>query len=180
MTVSITDRIALVTYATQRLRQPILSYYRHCLRRCNPTISGEDYFQELCIRLWGVKKEISPEKYEHYIWIVANNLIHDRFRRLAHRQEEDTDSYSTDELEKIIPLMPAPEQLLENTEESQTIDALIEQIPDKRHRLAFRLRFQYNLPSARIGICFGVTVSMVEKYLRAARTALKSLLPPEE
>jgi RNA polymerase sigma factor (sigma-70 family) len=149
-----------------RLSAPLRRYFRSF--RLNAA-DVEDLTQDVFVRLAGPTHRAELLKPEAFVFTLARNLVRDRARRFHTRMAahaiavEDAD-LSCDR--------PTPEQWLDLTQQLQHVERVLASL--KPHaRKAFMLHRVHGDSHSAIAVQMGISVSMVEKHIMSAMSALR-------
>ena len=130
---------------------------------------AEDLTQDVFVRLAGPTHLADLLKPEAFVFTLARNLVRDRARRfhtriMAHSVAAEDANLSCDR--------PTPEQWLELNQQLQHVDRVLASL--KPHaRKAFMLHRVHGDSYAAIAVQMGISVSMVEKHIMSAMSALR-------
>lgn len=158
-----------------RYRTPLMNYF---LKRTHSAGEAEDLTQEVFVRLMSHVEGLAPETANGYVFTVAANLLRDRDRRGAARQDRAhrslDDPKSADVGVALVEEIGPERVLLARESLQEALTALAEL--DERTRDMFILFRLERMRQRDIAALYGLTVSAVEKQLlKAARHLTKRL-----
>jgi len=149
-----------------RFRLPLQRFFASY--RLNPH-DVEDLTQEVFLRLASPPTKPDLRNADAFVFTVARNLVRDRARRL-HTRAAAT-SVGLDDLE--LPCgRPPPDELLMQRERLDRASATLDSLKAKSRHAFLRLRVE-GCSYADVAADLGVSVSMVEKHVMAAASALR-------
>ena len=138
---------------------------------------AEEIVQDLFMAVWVDRERVPPPRsIRAYLFASARNraLQHLRHRSVARKWAERV------RLEPALHTNAAPrtpDRALEMDEVSRALRLAVDQLPP-RSRVAFVLRWDYEMSNAQIATAMGISIKGVEKLLAAAKTKLRDLLGP--
>jgi len=138
--------------------------------------AAADLAQESYLRLLGMQQ--SGEKIEEpraLLYRIANNLIVDRYRRTAVRENVLVTSNSLSELDVAAPTACEPEAIAMSTEGLDTLLGVINSLPPRCREVFILFKFD-GITYAEIGARMGISVRTVEMQLQIAMAACWSCL----
>ena len=151
-----------------RLRGPLRRLFASY--RLN-AIETEDLTQEVFLRMVGPAAPRTLHKPDAYVFTLARNLVKDRARRLCTRAAAS--AISLDDVD-IPSQLPGPEEAFECEERLEEAASVLESLRAET-RLAFLLHRLHGASYASIAARLGVSISMVEKHIMGAISALRPL-----
>lgn len=130
----------------------------------------EDLTQEVFLRLacGGCPEEL--RRPDAFVFTLARNLVRDRARRLHTKAANVSVAYEDVELRSGT---PTPDEALEHDERLDQVIAALESLKPATRR-AFLLHRVHGYSYAEIARATGVSVSMIEKHVMAAISALRT------
>lgn len=149
----------------ERYQEPLLSYVAQLTRSVH---DAEDIAQEAFVHLWFARSSGPIRNPKALLFATALNLIKDKCR-LAHTQAMRA-AVPVEDVE--IPDLSDPSQTVESDEALELILSTLEQLRPTTQRAFFLDRVEL-CSHAQIAARMGVTVSMVEKHVNYAMTALE-------
>jgi RNA polymerase sigma factor (sigma-70 family) len=150
-----------------RFSDPLKRYFRGY--RLNAA-DVEDLAQEVFVRMAGCRRPTDLHKPEAFVFTLAKNLVRDRARRLHTRAT--THSVRLDDID-LSCRRPTPDRWLELAQQlAQAERTLASLKPNTRH--AFLRHRVHGESYAAIALEMHVSVSMVEKHIVSAATALRT------
>jgi RNA polymerase sigma factor (sigma-70 family) len=150
-----------------RFSGPLKRFFRS-YRLC--AADAEDLMQEVFVRVAVSGHPEDLRKPEAFVFTLAKNLVRDRARRLHIRAVDQ--SVSVDELDLRCD-RPTPDQWLELAQKLAQVERTLASLkPNTRH--AFMLHRVHGESYAAIAIDMKVSVSMIEKHIMSATTALRA------
>jgi len=158
----------------QRFRAPLLAYF---LRRVHDRAEAEDLTQEVFLRLSRHVDKSRGEGANAYVFMIAANLLTDRARARAARQNPSYLSLheALKNYQGIASLVEdrTPEHVLVNQEALASVLAALAELGE-RTRDIFVLAHLENMQQRDIAALYGVTVSAVEKHVMKALAHLSA------
>ena len=151
-----------------RLRAPLQRFFASYRLSA---LEIEDLTQEVFLRMIGPAAPRTLHNPEAYVFTLARNLVKDRARRLCTRAA--TSSISLDEVD-IPSQLPTPEEVFECEERLEEAASVLDGLRTET-RVAFLLHRLDGASYASIAQRLGVSVSMVEKHIMGALSALRPL-----
>ena len=151
-----------------RLRGPLRRLFASY--RLN-AVETEDLTQEVFVRMVGRTAPRTLHNPEGYAFTLARNLLKDRARRACTRPA--TAAISLDHLD-IPSQLPSPEEAFECAERLEEATSVLNSLRAET-RLAFLLHRLHGASYASIAAQLGVSISMVEKHIMGALSALRPL-----
>lgn len=144
------------------------------LRRRLPTEEdAQDVAQESLLRMLRYGKTEPPQDWKPLLYRVATNAAHDHARRRATHRSEDHVPLDSEDVELVCD-RPLPEQVAEQQEELAMLEkAILDLAP--RCRQVFLLHRVEGMTYGEIGKHFGISRSMVKKYISRAIVALAAV-----
>jgi RNA polymerase sigma factor (sigma-70 family) len=131
----------------------------------------EDLVQDVFVRLAGPAGETNLLKPEAFVFTLARNLVRDRARRLHTKAQAN--SIAIDEIDLSCE-RPGPDQSLELAQLVQQVEQALESLSPNTRRF-FLLHRLHGISYTEIAMHMKVSVSMVEKHIMSAITALRSV-----
>ena len=131
----------------------------------------EDLVQDVFVRLAGPTGETDLLKPEAFVFTLARNLVRDRARRLHTKAQAN--SIAIDEIDLSCE-RPGPDQSLELGQLVQQVEQALESLSPNARRV-FLLHRLHGISYTEIAMHMKVSVSMVEKHIMSAITALRSV-----
>jgi len=161
------DRPDSLTALYERFFGPLKRYFRSY--RIN-VADAEDLAQEVFVRMAGCRRAAELLKPEAFVFTLAKNLVRDRSRRLHTRAISQTVALDDVDLSC---RCPTPDQWLELVQQLAQVELTLASLkPNTRH--AFLLHRVHGESHAAIALQMHVSVSMVEKHILSAATALRA------
>lgn len=153
--------------AYQHLGGALVGYLRANLR-CDD--DAHDMAQEVYLRIARHQDVSEIQSLKAFVFTIAKNLLKDKSRRCATKLSAS--SISIDD----VTLAAAGGDPLEQVEADECMESIESVIAGLRPacREAYTLRWTYGLSHAAIAEHMGISVSMVEKHVSAALSALRS------
>jgi RNA polymerase sigma factor (sigma-70 family) len=138
-------------------------------RRTGCHADTQDLMQEIFLRLWRQPPHAEIRSLRALAFKIAQNLLSDRSRRFHIRRAAAVS------LPSAIEITDSASEPDGNLEAQQTLAALLETLGGMREatRRAFWLHRIESWPHARIAAEMGISVSMVEKHISYAMSALR-------
>lgn len=148
-----------------RLRKPLRRYFASYRLSA---ADAEDFSQEVFLRIAQPALAASLRNADVFVFTLARNLVRDRARRLR------TQPFAVplDEVE-LLSELTTPEQALECNERLRSLAAALRRLKSTTQR-AFILSRLCGFSYAEIACKLGISVSMVEKHVMAAISALRA------
>jgi RNA polymerase sigma factor (sigma-70 family) len=161
------DQPEPLTALYERFSGPLKRYFRSY--RLNAA-DVEDLAQEVFVRMAGCRRPAELHKPEAFVFTLAKNLVRDRARRLHTRAISR--SVTLDDVE-LTCRCPTPDRWLELAQQLAQVERTLASLkPNTRH--AFLLHRVHGESHAAIALEMHVSVSMVEKHILSAATALRA------
>jgi RNA polymerase sigma-70 factor (ECF subfamily) len=158
---------------------PIRAYILSLVRN---SADADDLTQETFLRVVRKLDTLQDEsKLSSWLYRIATNLCHDRFRQSSRRKDsvslDDPRDDTTDSLAKAITdtSVPSLSQLLEQSEMSACVQRYIEDLPDT-YRGVILLHDLEEMTNEEIATMLGCSIGAVKIRLHRARAKLKSAL----
>ena len=145
--------------------------------RLGSAAAAEDLVQDIYLKLSTVETD-EVENGAAFLYRVGSNLMLDRLRqqrRAAARDGDWRDINTTVRLGEEVAEEPAPDEALAGRQRLAVMLTTLEELP-LAQRQAFRLHKLEGLSQAETAAALGVSVSSVEKYIRAALKLLVAKL----
>jgi RNA polymerase sigma factor (sigma-70 family) len=149
-----------------RFRGPLQRFFASY--RLNPH-DVEDLTQEVFLRLAAPTSKPELRSPDAFVFTIARNLVRDRARRLYTRAAAA--SVGVEDLELACG-RPPPDELLLQRERLDRASATLDSLKSKTRHAFLRLRVD-GCSYADVAADLGVSVSMVEKHVMAAASALR-------
>jgi RNA polymerase sigma-70 factor (ECF subfamily) len=131
---------------------------------------AEDLAQEVYLRLARMRCLGGVDDPQAFVFRAAKNLLRDRFRRARTRGKHE--SAGTD-LREVADLSGEPSLVFESLEMLSQVERVLESLKDSTRR-AFLWHRVEQRAHVEIAAEMGVSVSMVEKHVKAATAALRA------
>jgi RNA polymerase sigma factor (sigma-70 family) len=157
----------------ERFRRPLMSYF---LRRVGNHAEAEDLTQRVFVRLLGVGVLAEIEHMEGYVFTIAGNLLSDRGRRAARRQDGKapvTDYALAHEVALELVEDRSPERVLLGRESLSEVLKSLDQLGEKTRNIFILFRLE-NMKQREIAELYGIGQSTVEKHVMKATLYLAS------
>jgi RNA polymerase sigma factor (sigma-70 family) len=151
-----------------RFSLPLKRFFRSY--RLN-TADVEDLIQDVFVRLAGPAGEADLLKPEAFVFTLARNLVRDRARRLHTKAQAK--SIAIDEI-ALSCERPGPDQSLELAQLVQQVEQALGSLRPNARRV-FLLHRLHGISYAQIATHMKISISMVEKHIMSAITALRSV-----
>jgi RNA polymerase sigma-70 factor (ECF subfamily) len=136
---------------------------------------AEEIVQDLFMAVWVDRDRVPPPRsIRAYLFASARNraLQHLRHRSVVRRWEE---RLQTEPASHMNAAPRTPDRLLEMDEVSRALRTAVDQLPP-RTRVAFVLRWDYEMSNEQIATAMGITAKGAEKLLATAKAKLRDLL----
>ena len=148
--------------------------YRFALRMVNNAAEAEDVVQEVLIKLWHKREELS-EIHNLEAWSIrlTRNLSVDKLRGKRHQMESLDTQIDTESKQQ------NPAQLTESKDTLKRIHQLIQDLPEKQ-RLVLQLRDIEELTYKEIAALLEMPINQVKVNLFRGRQTLKLALVKKE
>ena len=150
----------------ERYQEPLLGYLNQLTRSVH---DAEDIAQEAFLHLWFARSSGPIHNPKAFLFATASNLLKDNCRR-AHTHAMKL-AVQLEDVE--IPDLSEPSQVVESDQALALIVSTLEHLRPSTQE-AFLLDRVELCPHSQIAARLGVTVSMVEKHIAYAMTALES------
>lgn len=135
--------------------------------KCGENALAEDLAQEAFLRLWRECRKVPYEKAKSFLFTVANHLVLDEIKHrkvVARFHLQKPDSY----------LPATPEEVLEEEEFRQRLEAAISALPVKSREVFLMNRIE-KMTYAQIAGLLEISVKAVEKRMHRALSELRKL-----
>lgn len=162
------DQPEPLTSLHARFAGPLRRFFRSY--RLN-TADVDDLTQDVFMRLAGPRGRATLLKPEAFVFTLAKNLVRDRARRLHIRAGAHSIAVDDDDLRCE---RPTPDQWLDLAQRIEQVEVAVAALKP-RTREAFLLHRVNGDSYAAIAIQMEISVSMVEKHIMSAMTALRAL-----
>lgn len=160
-------------------RDAIVHYIRGIVR---DDAEAEDLTQETLLRAYDKLSSLEdPTRLVPWLYRIATNVTHDRFRQASYRQrpwslDEDTSAAGQPNPLQIVPDdSPRLDKLMEQKEMSSCVQAYIEHLSDP-HRAVILLHDVQGLTNPEIAEMLGISLATVKIRLHRARGKLRAAL----
>jgi RNA polymerase sigma factor (sigma-70 family) len=177
--VDMDEPVAALGNAQARRRPPVAlsscyrelnaSLHEYLLRNTRSRHDAEDLAQEVYLRLARMRCLASIEDQKAFVFRAAKNLLRDRFRRAQTHGRQDSAEHR---LLETCDLSAEPSLVFESLEMLQQIDRVLDSLKASTRRAFVRHRVE-ECAHVDIAAEMGVSISMVEKHVKAARAALR-------
>lgn len=148
--------------------------YRFALRMMDSGVEAEDVVQEVLIKLWQKREELSKiHNLEAWSIRLTRNLSVDKLRAKRHQTETLDGQLNTLITEQ------NPAQIVESKDTLQRIHRLIQQLPEKQ-KLVLQLRDIEELSYKEIAEILEISINQVKVNLFRGRQQLKIALSKKE
>ncbi|UVW34174.1 sigma-70 family RNA polymerase sigma factor [SAR92 clade bacterium H455] len=166
---NITDNIELVNCVARQWDSPLRRYFQRNTRsKCQADV--DDLMQDLYCRLFTCRNPGNIESINSFAFTIAQNLLRDRSRRVATRMSDM--STSIDDVAEPFSETTGPERIVESEQALKQILSVIDEWPPAR-REAFVQHRLCGESHKVVASLLGISVSMVEKHIASARSALR-------
>ncbi|HUI33069.1 MAG TPA: sigma-70 family RNA polymerase sigma factor [Dysgonamonadaceae bacterium] len=161
--------------STERFHEIVLplkdKLYRHALSIIRDRSEAEDIIQDVLLKLWDKKKELSQiENLEAYCYRATRNLTLDRLSMKSFRKTETLDMKSFELTETT-----TPQTLFENKETASIIEQCIDELSETQ-KSVFQLREMEGMSYKEIAETLDLSQDIVKVSLFRARNNIKSAL----
>jgi RNA polymerase sigma factor (sigma-70 family) len=129
-------------------------------RRIKDQADVPDLLQEVFLRLSSMADASRIDHRDRFIFVVANNVLRDRFRRQTVREHDRHDPIDNFSLESSD---FAPDRVLESKEAASALKRAILELPE-RTRDVFVLRIMEGLKMADVADALGISTRAAEKH----------------
>jgi len=166
---NITDNIELVNSVASRWDSSLRRYFQRNLRpRYHADV--DDLMQDLYCRLFTYRNPGNIGSINSFAFTIAQNLLRDRSRRVAtHMNDMST---SIDDVAEPFSETTGPERIIESEQALAEVLSVIDEWPPAR-REAFVQHRLCGESHKVVASHLGISVSMVEKHIASARSALR-------
>ena len=165
--------------STERFHEIVLplkdKLYRYALSIIRDRSEAEDIIQDVLLRLWDKKKELTQiENLEAYCYRATRNLTLDRLSMKAFRKTETLDLNSNTLIETT-----TPQTLYENRETASIIEQCIEELSETQ-KSVFQLREMEGMSYREIADNLDLSLEIVKVSLFRARNNIKDALSKKD
>ena len=165
--------------STERFHEIVLplkdKLYRYALSIIRDRSEAEDIIQDVLLRLWDKKKELTQiENLEAYCYRATRNLTLDRLSMKAFRKTETLDLNSNTLIEAT-----TPQTLYENRETASIIEQCIEELSETQ-KSVFQLREMEGMSYREIADNLDLSLEIVKVSLFRARNNIKDALSKKD
>lgn len=133
---------------------------RFFTRRVADKADVPDLLQEVFIRLSRMTDTLRIDRRDRFIFVVANNVLRDRFRRETVREYDKHDPI---ENLSLVSSEISPDRVLESKEAATALRNALSQLPE-RTRDVFVLRMIEGLKMADVADALGISTRAAEKH----------------
>lgn len=148
-----------------------LPVYRKLLKMIKVEFVAEEILQTVFIKVWEKRHLIDPEQgMKGYVYQIAQNLVHDFYRKLAREQElQELVRYAVDEVTEDA----GAHLLLKETHE--LLEMAIEQLPEQQ-KIVFRLCKQEGKSYDEVSQMLGISTSTINGHIVRATRKIKTFM----
>ena len=165
--------------STERFHEIVLplkdKLYRHALSIIRDRSEAEDIIQDVFLKLWDKKKELSRiENLEAYCYRATRNLTFDRLSKKSFRKTETLDTKDIELTETI-----TPQTIFEDKETASIIEECINELSETQ-KSVFQLREIEGMSYKEIARTLDISEDIVKVSLFRARNNLKNALSKKD
>jgi RNA polymerase sigma factor (sigma-70 family) len=143
-------------------------------RRMRRSPDSEDVVQEVYVRLARLPSLAGIRDSRAFVIHAAKNLLRDRLRRTRTRaSRQDVVDPQSVELTEVADVSSEPSLVFESLETLREVGRVLDSLKADTRRAFWRHRIDAR-PHADVAAEMGISVSMVEKHVKAAGAALRS------
>ncbi len=157
------------------------SVARHVCGLLRDASASEDVTQEVFLRVWTHAEQWNGQgSFKAWLFRVATNLALNHLRALQRRRQQpletaadplDEDDESSLPAWMVDHSLPDPETLLEQSERSQLLQQLVDELPTEK-RAVFRLVYDHEMATRQVAQTLGIPEGTVKSRLHYATRRL--------